>query len=166
MIIKCDNCGKKFNKDLNQIKRSATHYCCKECRINGRIMKETPTKDVNIDDNNYNFWHPAAKSDANLYIPYIPINGNKHVITNPNILYYFNNKSILKKAVYDNFYYIDQKTFEMKNISQLVFKAYLGNKLVNRFRIKNSKRNNNLRIKLKDGLLVDAIKLECIKYYN
>lgn len=129
-------------------------------------MKETPTKEVNIDDNNYNFWHPAAKSDANLYIPYIPINGNKHVITNPNILYYFNNKSILKKAVYDNFYYIDQKTFEMKNISQLVFKAYLGNKLVNRFRIKNSKRNNNLRIKLKDGLLVDAIKLECIKYYN
>lgn len=35
--IKCDNCGKEFQKNNDQIKRSLTHFCSKECRINGRI---------------------------------------------------------------------------------------------------------------------------------
>lgn len=32
MIIKCDYCGKEFNRDLNQILKTKNHYCSKECQ--------------------------------------------------------------------------------------------------------------------------------------
>ena len=48
-IIKCDYCGKLFNRDLNELKRNKKNYCCKTCFDYGRktnryITEEDITK--------------------------------------------------------------------------------------------------------------------------
>lgn len=43
MLVKCDNCGKEFNKKPNQIKRHKTHFCSKGCQKEFKNIK-TPVR--------------------------------------------------------------------------------------------------------------------------
>lgn len=39
-IVKCKTCGKLFNKALNRIKKSANHFCSKECQYKSFTKKK------------------------------------------------------------------------------------------------------------------------------
>lgn len=45
MIIKCDNCGKDFNKKPKHIRKSIKHYCSTKCSHEGRRGKRPPIDD-------------------------------------------------------------------------------------------------------------------------